>query len=275
MNWLRWKFVFYRFLQATRVAPSIWMLRNPFKVLEFERIMSKVDLRPSDVVLDLGCGRGIQTQVLARHCQRALGVDTSQESIARANNLLRHSCVEDRVAFFSDRIEDAPIASFTLDKIFSFCVLEHIADAPSVLRHIFNLLKPNGELHLSVDSLANIKDVDLIRRHRSQHSVYQYFTAESLREQLEIAGFEVISIEPLFVSEYARIEFEKLVRNDDYPSMIPEAIRTYLRLKDDERRCGDTEGIMLIGRARRPPVESSGLIQVAKRLPASGQGMRA
>ena len=74
---------------------------------------------------------------------------------------------------------------------------EHIQNLDDVLRELLRLLKPGGELHASVDALASIRDPELLARHRRDHYVVQYFTQQTLRRQLEAAGFEVLEIYPL------------------------------------------------------------------------------
>lgn len=46
-------------------------------------------LRPTDRVLELGCGYGRALDQLAAHARELVGIDTSSESIAMANELLR------------------------------------------------------------------------------------------------------------------------------------------------------------------------------------------
>src|SRR5262249_54463985 len=133
-----------------------------------------------------------------------------------------------------------------------FCVLEHIANLDEVLRELARLLKPGGELHASVDALASIRDPELLARHRRDHFVVQYFTPETLRQALTQAGFEVTEIRPIMTGEFARAQFEERIRRTDFTHGLFERVRFYRRLRDEDRRSGSSEGIMLLVRARRP-----------------------
>ncbi len=241
----------YRAAQWSRVVPSLWMLRNPFKIHEYVEVVSGARLEPGHVVLDLGCGKGFQTQILARSCARVIGLDVASSKIAEAHRFLRHSCVEHKVDFLAGRVEAAGLPGASLDRILSFCVLEHIPNLDEVLRELLRLLKPGGELHVSVDALANIRDPELVARHRRDHFVVQYFTPETLRHTLLAAGFEVTEIRPVMTGEFARTQFEARIRRADFSHGLFERVRFYRRLREEDRRSASSEGVMLIARARR------------------------
>lgn len=242
----------YRMLQGAHVLPSVWMLGNPFKIWEYLAVMSGVRLDPAHEVLDLGCGRGFQTQVLARKCKRVVGLDVSPAQISGAREFLRGSPVSHRVEFLCTRLEDAHFPDASFDRVISFCVLEHIPNVPLVLKEIARILKPGGELHASVDSLGTIRDQALIQKHRADHHVVQYFTPQSLRQQLVDAGLEVLEISPILTGEFARREFEKRILAGRYGCAMHRKVSFVRRLAAEDGKEGVQDGIMLIGRARRP-----------------------
>ncbi len=99
--------------------------------------------------------------------------------------------------------------SDTLDHVFSFCVLEHIRNLHEVLLEVRRILKPGGQVHVSVNSLATITSEALIGKHHRDNFVLQYFNQQTLREELQSAGLEVASIFPILTGEFARQEFER------------------------------------------------------------------
>ena len=233
-------------------------MRNPFKIHEFQRVVSGSQLGPNDSILDLGCGKGFQTQVLARSCRSAVGLDVSEKQIEQARFFLRHSYVEKKVKFIAGRLEDVRLPSESFDRVFSFCVLEHIPNLDQVLRELARVLKPGGELHASVDALTSIKDEHLIARHKSDHHVVQYFTPSSLRRQLEAAGLEVFAISPIMTSEFATRQFEDRIGRADFSYGLVNRFRFNRRLRTEEESVGkasavsdNDRGIMIVVRARR------------------------
>lgn len=245
------KLTAYRVAQFSRAVPTVWMLRNPFKIHEYVEVVSGANLRPSHSILDLGCGKGFQTQIMARSCGRAIGLDVSPGKIAEAKKFLAHSCVEGKVEFLAGKIEEAGLPTASLDRVVSFCVLEHIPNLDRVLAELRRLLKPGGEMHVSVDALSSIRNPELLARHRREHFVVQYFTPETLRAQLDAAGFDVTEIRPIMTGEFARTQFEERIQKADFTHGLFDRVRFYRRLREDDRRSESDEGIMLIARARR------------------------
>ena len=246
------KILAFRVAQLLKITPNVWMFGNPFKIHEFLEVSKGAHLQKQHVVLDIGCGKGFQTQILARSSARAIGIDISERAISQARWFLHQSCVERRVEFICARIEDADLIPCAFDRVFSFCTFEHIPDIQVVLSEILRLLKPGGELHVSVDSLANVKSLVLLEKHKRDHSVVQYFTPVSIRRELEMVGLEPFEIFPIFTSDFARNEFKRRIEEKNYGYGPINRVSAYKALRDRERQSNSPEGIMLVARARRP-----------------------
>jgi 2-polyprenyl-3-methyl-5-hydroxy-6-metoxy-1,4-benzoquinol methylase len=234
------------------------MMQNPIKIHEFFSVVSGASLKKHHHVLDLGCGKGFQTQLLAAGCEKVIGVDIQERPIQEAYRFLRHSPVEDKVKFICTSLEEANLPPSSLDRVFSFCVLEHIPNLGGVLAEIVRLLKPGGELHVSVDSLATVKDPELLAKHRQEHFVNQYFTAASLNQQLRASGLQVLEIFPIFTGEFARHQFEERIRRGSFGQGMINRVLSYKRLRDEDKHSSSKEGIMLVARARRPLTDDKG-----------------
>lgn len=244
----------YRFLEGLGISPgawNVWFFRSSFKIYEFSELTRESGLRARDHALDLGCGVGRQTQLLARCCQHVVGQDISEKSIATARRLLRFSPVRKRIEYICAPLEDIAWDGPMFDHVFSFCVLEHIQNLEVVLAKATQILKPGGMFHMSVDSLGTIQDERLRAKHKRDHHVVQYFTSDTLKTQLEQAGFQVITTYPIMTSAFARSEFERrIVKGHKYAFL--KRIRVARRFqKEDEQERGP-EGIMVIGHARCP-----------------------
>lgn len=246
------KFFLYRAGQASRILPNIWMLRSPFKVHEFRQVTSAAGIRPDHVVFDMGCGKGFQTQLLARGCNRVVGLDIGEKQITEAKLFLRNSSVENKVEFVCSKLEHAQLPASSFDRVISFCVLEHIPNLDEVLGELVRVLRPGGEFHASVDALSSIKNKALLARHRKEHHVIQYFTPTTLRERLETSGFQVLEIFSIMTGDFARKKFEERIQLQDYSLSYFERMRVYNRLHEDDLNFNGEDGIMLVVRARRP-----------------------
>ncbi len=103
-------------------------------------------LRPGEVVLDLGSGGGIDVLLSAGRVGpmgKAYGLDMTDEMLALARQNASRAGVEN-VEFLKGHIEDIPLPDDTVDVIISNCVINLSADKDAVLTEAFRVLKPGG-----------------------------------------------------------------------------------------------------------------------------------
>jgi len=180
-----------------------------------------------------------------------VGLDVSDKQIGYAERLLTGSSVARKTRFLCSTLEDSHLPAQSFDKIFSFCVLEHIPNIDEVMRTAWELLKPGGQLHVSVDSLQPFQNTPLIKKHRRDHFVCRYFTPSSLRTMLTTAGFEVRDIFPILTGPKAKHEFEKRILEPHPHSGFIERIQKVRAFDAEDRRLKSPGGIMLVARAYR------------------------
>jgi ubiquinone/menaquinone biosynthesis C-methylase UbiE len=206
----------------------------PFKIYEFYELLRGVKFSKEELILDIGCGNGLQTLLLGRKCKKVIGIDTSEEAIIVARH--RASFLERRInsEFRCTRIEEARFQEGYFDKVFSISVIEHIPDYFGALREAYRVLKPGGQFVFSVDSLESIEDSILLDRHRTDYSVKHYFRREGLEIDLHQVGFSEIEVYSIFKSDFAKSLFIKGIGNRFHYSHT-QAILGYLLLRWAER----------------------------------------
>jgi arsenite methyltransferase len=107
--------------------------------------------RAGEVVLDLGCGAGLDTLLAARRVGesgKAVGLDLSTEMVAKARrnaSLLGLANVE----FLHGEIESLPLPDASIDLAISNGVFNLCPDKPGVLREVYRVLKPGGRLQMA------------------------------------------------------------------------------------------------------------------------------
>ena len=55
---------------------------------DFSKMIDAADIQPTDIVLDIACGRGYSTAVLAGLCETAVGLEDDEERVTHASDLL-------------------------------------------------------------------------------------------------------------------------------------------------------------------------------------------
>lgn len=101
-----------------------------------------------DNALDIGCGTGIFTELLANRCARVVGIDIATRLLAKA----RAKCEKYRnVEILEGSATNLPFASSEFDLIVSFGeTLSHIQDYERAFSEIGRMLEPNGLFIFSV-----------------------------------------------------------------------------------------------------------------------------
>jgi SAM-dependent methyltransferase len=108
-------------------------------------------LRPGEVVVDLGCGGGLDVLLAAAKVGpggKAIGIDMTPEMLARAGaNAARQGLTN--VEFHQATIDRLPLADGSVDCLISNCVINLAPDKPAVFLEMARVLKPGGRVAVS------------------------------------------------------------------------------------------------------------------------------
>ena len=119
-----------------------------------------------------------------------------------------------------------------------------------MLTEAHRILKPGGELIMSVDSLATVREADVLSIHKEKYSVVRYYRSDELQKKLCKCGYSEIEIRSFLTSQFAARLFAAGVRND-FAYRYREAILLYFSLCIAERFSRGNAGIYLSGHARK------------------------
>lgn len=113
------------------------------------------DLKPGQVVLDLGSGGGFDVFIAAQKVGpqgKAIGVDMTPEMLGKARaaiSVFTKKTGLQNVEFRLGEIEHLPVADNSIDVVISNCVINLSPDKPQVWREICRVLKPGGRACVS------------------------------------------------------------------------------------------------------------------------------
>jgi SAM-dependent methyltransferase len=157
------------------------------------------ELKPGEVVLDLGSGGGIDVFLSARRVSpggKAYGLDMTDEMLALARSNQEKAGIAN-VEFLKGEIENIPLPADSVDVVISNCVINLSADKDSVLREAFRVLKPGGRFAVS-DVVTRGEIHPEIRKNMLLWvgCVAGALDENEYRAKLAASGFEAIDIEP-------------------------------------------------------------------------------
>jgi len=157
------------------------------------------ELKPGEIVLDLGSGGGIDVLLSARRVSpggKAYGLDMTDEMLALARENQKKAGVEN-VEFLKGEIESIPLPDNSVDVIISNCVINLSSDKDRALREAFRVLKPGGRFAVSdVVTKGNIPPEIRKSMLLWVGCVAGALEENEYREKLSAAGFDGIDVEP-------------------------------------------------------------------------------
>lgn len=109
------------------------------------------ELKKGQIVLDLGCGSGLDVYLAAQKVGprgRVIGLDISSEKIEKACDSAGKEGYQN-VEFKVAEMEKLPLSDDSVDVVISNCVINHSPDKTAVFREAYRVLKPEGRMFIA------------------------------------------------------------------------------------------------------------------------------
>lgn len=125
---------------------------NFIRRIEWASLLWWLDPKEGEKILDVACGGGTLSLKIAERGGSVRGIDISEDEINRATQFAQREKIA--CEFQVGDAEYLPYPDECFDKVVSSSSLEHFQDDLSVLNEMSRVLKPNGIVVLTVDSLT-------------------------------------------------------------------------------------------------------------------------
>ena len=155
------------------------------------QVIARMRFKPGDQILDLGCGNGWATRLLAKSAAgaSAVGVDVAPAMVARAEELTSYTI---RAKYEIARFEELPFKDASFDRVFSMEAIYYSVDLERTLAEVVRVMKPGATADFVVDCFAESPST---RAWSAIVGLPMHCLSESeWRARLEAAGFASIEI---------------------------------------------------------------------------------
>jgi ubiquinone/menaquinone biosynthesis C-methylase UbiE len=180
-----------------------------------DAIRAAVDIRPSMVALEYGCGTGLLSFFLQEEFASITLADTSKGMLEVLSDKIKAAKTAHMRPVRLDLAVD-PLPAQKFDVTYSLMVLHHIPDPDLILRKFHQLLKPGGWL-----VVADLDEEDGSFHTDGSTDVHLGFARDDLQKRTEAAGFSQVR----FSNAY---EINKTI--DDEQRTFPVFLMTARRL---------------------------------------------
>ena len=119
-----------------------------------QQVIARMGIKPGDQMLDMGCGNGWATRLLAKSSPggRAVGIDVAPAMIKQAEEL--HSFTI-RARYEVMPFEALDFKDGQFERVFSMEALYYAVDLDKVLAEMHRVLKPGGSVDVIMDYYAD------------------------------------------------------------------------------------------------------------------------
>jgi 2-polyprenyl-6-hydroxyphenyl methylase/3-demethylubiquinone-9 3-methyltransferase len=163
-------------------------------------------------ILDIGCGGGLLTNVLAKEGYRVSGIDLSKTSLDQA----RQRDATKSVEYTWGNARSLPYPDENFDVVCAMDFLEHVEEPAGIVREISRVLKPGGLFFFHtfnrnfLSYLLVIKCVEWLVPNvpRNMHVYPLFIKPDELKRMCSDCGLEVRSIQGL-IPDFRRSSFWK------------------------------------------------------------------
>jgi ubiquinone/menaquinone biosynthesis C-methylase UbiE len=170
-------------------AQDVWFDHLQLATRYNRWIFSQLQPHVKGRTLEVGCGSGNFTALIAQHCSELLAVDLDEGYVRQTRSRLKSYSHVNVITADATTMESTQLLNRPFDTIIMLDVLEHIEDDVAVLQKLGQMLAPGGTLIVKVPAIASLyNSLDKAVGH------HRRYTAKTLRAALDKAAYTQMTL---------------------------------------------------------------------------------
>lgn len=114
--------------------------------------LKHLDIKADDVILDIGCGGGININRMSKHAKKVYGVDYSEESVKLSREVNDDEIKRGKVEVYKANVKKLPFEDNTFDIITAFETVYFWPNIEKSFGEVKRVLKPGGIFLIGMES---------------------------------------------------------------------------------------------------------------------------
>jgi ubiquinone/menaquinone biosynthesis C-methylase UbiE len=155
--------------------------------------VSHLDIGSSDIILDIGCGGGINVQRFSNMAPegKIYGLDYSEVSVEKSKELNKDIIEKGQVEIDQGSVSELPYDDETFDLVTGFETVYFWPDFINDLKEVKRVLKKGGSIFICNEASGSNEDKELMEDHINLLGM-KVFTEDGLGDSLIEAGFNEV-----------------------------------------------------------------------------------
>ena len=178
--------------------------------------LKHLNIKSDDVILDVGCGGGINVKRMAKSAKKVYGIDYSIESVKLSKEVNEKLIDEGKVEIIEGNVKSLPFEDNTFDIVTAFETVYFCPDIEKCFAEVKRVLKPGGIFLIGLETNGSDNFIMKFWGHFIDMEMYDDDEITSLLQSNDFSEITVYLRDGKNNKEIIRYKGSEEIIDDDY-----------------------------------------------------------